>query len=74
MGVEGFFGGEVFEGEVHTVAPVVTRVGRHVYKFLCGIFAAYRAIHREPVLQGDDAEHGGRFEMQVEDTDRKSVV
>ena len=53
--VEKGFGEEVFESEVHTVAPVVARFCGDVNLLFVGVVAAETPVDGKPVLQWKDA-------------------
>ena len=54
---------ELFEGEVHTIAPVVPWIGWDVDALGIGIGKAQIGIGGKPVLKREDAEHGRTGEV-----------
>ena len=48
---------ELFEGEVHTIAPVVAWIGRDIDALGIGISKTKVGICCKPVLEREDAEH-----------------
>ena len=57
---------KLVEGQVHAVAPVVARVGRHVDALVVRIAAAKGSVHGEPVLERMHGQHCRRPEVLVE--------
>ena len=50
-------GKEILKVQVHTVAPVVLRIGRNIYSLCLGVGETQFLVGGEPVLQCQDAEH-----------------
>ena len=48
---------QLFEGEVHTIAPIVVRVGRDVDTLGIGVRKSQTLIYGEPILQGQYCKH-----------------
>ncbi len=65
-GVEVSGGEELFEGEVHTVAPIVVGVGGDVDPLIVGVLPAEVAVDRKPVGKRKDGEHRRRGEVVVQ--------
>ena len=58
---------ERFETDVHAITPVVARVRRFVDAFGIDIGQAQVLVDGEPVLPGENAEHGGTVDMATHD-------
>ena len=58
---------ELFNSHVHTVAPIVTRDGRHVDLLFGRILAAQVSVNRHPILPRKDGKHCRRIHMLVKD-------
>ena len=58
---------EVFDVQVHAIAPVVAGIGRDVDTLGISIFQTQVLVGGKPVLKGDDAEHGWAVEMTLYD-------
>ena len=54
---------QVFQIQMHAVAPIMLGVGGNVYTLGIGIGQTELLIDGQPVLQGYDAEHGRAGEM-----------
>lgn len=64
---EACVGSESVEGEMESVAPIVFGIGGIVDLLGRGVGGAKCFTHGEPVLNGLQAEHGGRSEVIVQD-------
>ena len=63
-GVEGALGAQSRHCHVHTVAPVVCRVGRVVDLLFLRVLATQSAVGAQPVLKRNDAEHRWACKLQ----------
>ena len=70
--VQAFGFHQLFQRQVHTPAPVVARIGRYIDTFFLRIGVAPFAVHRHPVLQGEDGKYGIALQVQS-NSDRKST-
>ena len=52
--VEGILTEQTFKRDVHAIAPVVARIGRHVDTFVLRVGEPKLLVHAQPVLQGED--------------------
>ena len=48
---------------MHPVAPIVLRIGRHIYALFLEVGIPQILVYREPILQADEAKHGGGIEV-----------
>ena len=56
-------GHQVFDVEVHAIAPVVTRISGNVDALGIGIIETQALAHGQPVLKAQHAEHARRGEL-----------
>lgn len=50
---------------MHTITPIVVRIGGQIDTFGIGIGMAMFFIHRKPILKAQNTEHGGAIEMTI---------